>query len=134
MKTNIQTFKAATLLAQLATVAHLVAIETIWQHDDDIHPDIRKDCDGFNDADPGDWQAWRSEVRATAIVKGKPITGSAYLGGTWEKSGDDPSMSNPEISGYLPQMIEEAVQDLRNALPEGETMLRAQIGEILATL
>lgn len=61
---------------------------------------------------PDDFTAWRSEVRASAIVAGKLVSGSAYLGGIWEKCGDKAADSNPEISGYLPQMIEEALREL----------------------
>jgi len=43
----------------------------------------------------------------------EPCSGSAYLGGTWEKYGENPSVSNPEISGYEPQMTVEALNDLR---------------------
>lgn len=112
MKTDVNKFTPAALLAQLATLATSVSIETIWSHDTDIHPDIRKDCDGFENEDPDDWQAWQSKVKASAIVGGKVITGHAYLGGTWQKFGDDPAKVNPEISGYLPQMIEEALREL----------------------
>lgn len=111
MKTDIHTFKPAELLARLALLAPSVSIETIWEHDADCR-DIRKDCDMPADTDPDDWQAWQSEVRASAIVGGKLLTGSAYLGGTWEKYGENPAEVNPEISGYLPQMIEEALREL----------------------
>lgn len=121
MKTDIHTFKPAELLATLAKVAPSVAIETIWQHDNDIHPDIRKDCDGFENEDPDDWRAWRSEVRASAVVDGKSISGSSHLGGTWEKAVDHPAKSNPSISGYLPQMIEEALRELLNKTPSRAT-------------
>ncbi len=109
----------ANLFAALRAAAPSIAIEILWEHDDDIHPDIRKDCD-FEDADPNDWQAWRSEVCASAIVNGCMETGSAYLGGTWEKAGDNPAVSNPDISGYLPQMIEEALRKLRPRFQSNE--------------
>ncbi len=117
MKTDINNFTAAALLARLAVLAPSVSIETIWEHDTDIHPDIRKDCDMPADTDPDDWQAWQSEVRASCIVAGALVSGSEYMGGTWEKFGDDPAESNPEISGYLPQMIEAALEELGRQLP-----------------
>jgi len=43
------------------------------------------------------------------------LTGGAYLAGTWEHYGDHPSKSNPDISGYLPQMIEEALVELHES-------------------
>jgi hypothetical protein len=103
MKTQLQ--------KELAQIAPSICIETIWEHDPDLH-DIRKDCDGMEDEDPADWQAWQSEIRATAIQAGEEVTGSAYLGGTWEKAGDNPATSNPNISGYEPQMTVEALTEL----------------------
>lgn len=104
----------------LAAIAPSIAIRTKWEHDPDLR-DIRKDCDGMDDEDPDDWQAWQSEVRATAIVNGEEITGSAYMGGTWEKSDDHPETSNPEISGYENQMTVEALEDLARQ-GEGENL------------
>jgi hypothetical protein len=112
MKTDIQTFKAADLLARLAQVAPSIAIKTIWGHDTDARWDIEDPT-----LDPGDFTAWQSEVRASAIANGRHVSGNAYLGGTWERFGDNPAKSNPEISGYLPQMIQKALQNLRPSLP-----------------
>lgn len=105
------------LQKQLAKIAPHIAIRTIWEHDHD-HFDIRKDCDGFDDENPEDWQAWQSEIRATAICDGEEVTGFAYLGGTWEKAGDDPASSNPDISGYERQMTEEALRELGEQITE----------------
>ena len=132
MKTDIQTFKPADLLAKLAVVAPSIAIETIWGHDMDCR-DITKDCDMPADTDPDDWQAWQSEVRATAIIGGSEISGSDYLGGTWEKYGDNPAKSNPEISGYLPQMILEAINELGKQAPTGHPIQR-EINAALAII
>lgn len=104
------------LQKQLTKVAPSLHIQTLWEHDPD-HYDIRNECDGFDGEDPDDWQAWQSEVRATCIYDGEEITGSAYLGGTWEKSGDDPAASNSDISGYEPQMTVEALEELAKNLP-----------------
>ena len=124
MKTQLQ--------LSLARIAPYIAISTIWEHDPD-HYDIRKDCDGFDDENPNDWQCWQSEICATAIVNGDEITGSAYLGGTWEKAGDDPETSNPEISGYELQMTEEALQELRESIGDSP-ILAEQIKTALAYL
>lgn len=104
MKTELQ--------KTLTSIAPSIYIQTIWGIDEDCR-DIRKDCDGFDDEDPNDWTCWQSEIRATCIIDGEEVSGSAYLGGTWEKAGDLPEYSNPEISGYEPQMTEEALDDLR---------------------
>jgi len=123
MKTNIHSFKPAELLASLAAVAPSISIETIWEHDDSL-TDIRTDCEGMKNEDPADWQAWQSEVRASCIVKGKEVSGSDYLGGTWEKAVDHPAKSNPEISGYLPQMIHEALNELGKQIATGHPIQR----------
>ena len=108
------------LQQDLASICPSVNIETTWTHDTDIHPDIRKDCDGMDDEDPADWQCWRSEVKASAIVNGEVITGSDYLGGTWERAGDYPWQSNPEISGYEASMTVAALEDLLAAIDDPE--------------
>lgn len=118
MKTDLQ--------KELAKFAPHISIQTIWEHDPD-HFDIRKDCDGFDDENPEDWQAWQSEVRATAIADGEEFSGSSYLGGTWEKAGDLPEESNPDISGYEPQMTAEALEELSKSLPSGSYALQEQI-------
>lgn len=111
MKTKLQ--------KELATIAPCISISTIWEHDPG-HTDIRSDCDGIDDENPDDWQAWQSEIQALAIVNGEQITGSAYLGGTWEKAGDDPAISNPEISGYENHMTIEALEELGEQTTELE--------------
>jgi hypothetical protein len=121
MKTKLQ--------IALATIAPSISIRTIWEHDQDSGP-ISKECDGFDKSEDDDWQAWQSEIRATAIVTGEEITGSAYLGGTWEKYGDDPATSNPTISGYENQMTQEALEDM----PEASEEIAAQICAALAYL
>lgn len=132
MKTPTQTNTDHDLrLAALAKAAPFIAVETIWSHDDSARWDFE---------DPSmqedDYQAWQSEVKVSAIVAGQMVSGSAYLGGTWEKFGDNPRESNPDISGYFPQMLDEALEELANlcegfdAIPQAIAQARA----ILATL
>lgn len=128
MKTNIHTFKPADLIAELAKVAPSIAIETTWEKDTDARWDMDPSC-----GDPDDFTAWQSEVRASAIVNGQLVSGSAYLGGTWIKYGESPAKVNPEISGYLPQMIDEALQDLLVAGSFTEPEI-AQINAALAII
>ena len=133
MKTNLQ--------KHLATLAPSLSIVTIWEPDQDSGP-ISSECDGFTPAEDYGWEAWQSEIRATAICGGEEVTGSAYLGGTFEKFGDDPARSNPEISGYENQMAEEALGELLariESLPgEADYLNRQtvafQIGDALAYL
>lgn len=103
--------KKTELQKALAAIAPSICIRTIWEHDEDCR-DIRKDVCDMEDEDPDDWQAWQSNVKAVAIVNGEEIEGNAYLGGTWEKAGDVPEESNPEISGYENQMTVEALEEL----------------------
>ena len=107
MKTELQ--------KRLALVAPSISIVTRWEHDPDSGP-VSKECDGFTAEEDDDWQAWQSEICATAILESEEISGSAYLGGTFEKAGDSPAESNPEISGYENQMTAEALRGLRGAL------------------
>lgn len=109
MKTELQ--KA------LSKIAPYVSIHTIWEHDCDMI-DIRRHCDGMDDEDLNDWQAWQSNVQAVAIIAGEEIEGNAYLGGTWEKAGDLPEVSNPDISGYELGMTVEALRELGEQITE----------------
>jgi hypothetical protein len=96
------------ILEALATIAPSIAVETLWEHDPDARWDVQNP-----DMDPDDYQAWQSEVRASCICNGRMMTGNHYLGGTWEKYGD-----NPEISGYFPQMVLEAIENLAMRLAD----------------
>ena len=102
----------SSILASLALAAPCLSIAVLWE--DDIHPDtsIFDKGNALDDQSPDDWRCWMSEVRASMIVNGQLLTGSDYLGGTWEKASCQPDESNPEISGYFPQMCEQALEDL----------------------
>ena len=106
----------------LQTLAPSICIETHWS------------IDGFDPAENDNWTAWQSEVRATAVLVGDMIRGTDYLGGTYERLGDDPAITNPEISGYESDMVVNAVTEL---LLKAQTdtpqclALRAEIGAIL---
>lgn len=113
----------------LATLAPSICIRTTWEHDPYCR-DIRQDCDGMNDENPGDWQAWRSEVSATAIIDGDEVSASAYLGGTWEKATDHPETSNPDISGYEPDMTAEALGELLTLAPTLSDEITAALAHI----
>ncbi len=107
--------KRTKLQKALATIAPWISIRTIWEHDNDCGP-ISKECDGFKKSDDHKWQAWQSNVCATAIVNGEEFEGNAYLGGTFEKAGDIPEESNPTISGYENQMTVEALEELGRSI------------------
>jgi hypothetical protein len=105
MKTNLQ--------KQLAAIAPAISIKTIWERDTyaSFNELAQPGC-CFENEKREDWSCWQSEVRALAIVDGEEISGEDNMGGTWEKSGDDPATSNPDISGYEPQMTHAAIENL----------------------
>lgn len=109
MKTELDSKQ---LIALVASVAPFVCVCTIWTHDECSGP-ISKECDGFTSDEDDDWTAWNSEVRASLIQDGEMISVSDFLGGTFEKAGDDPAQSNPDISGYFSDMLFSALTGLR---------------------
>jgi len=110
------------LQQKLTRIAPSVAIETVWEHDLDERWNDPTNADWTRGENRDDWQAWQSEVRAAAIHQGRILDGHAYLGGTWEKFGDNPAESNPNISGYENQMTQEALKDLAAQLPEKQDL------------
>lgn len=84
----------------------------------------------MEDEDPDDWQAWQSEVSASAIINGEEVSASAYLGGTWEKATDHPETSNPDISGYEPDMTAEALGELLTLAPTLSDEITAAVAHI----
>ena len=108
------------LQKHLATIAPSISIQTIWEHDPDHEREFidlsRNPGDCFYGEERDDWQCWQSEICATAIQCGEEVTGHAYLGGTWEKAGDVPSESNPDISGYEAQLTVEELEELYEKL------------------
>lgn len=119
-----------TILETLRTIAPNVAVAVHWSHDDGSFNGAGDWTEG---EDPDEWQVWQSEVVASAILRGQEVSGNANLVGIWEKSSDHPATSNPDISGYLPQMLEEALEELLGQVPEGDwrSSLRSQIENAL---
>ena len=93
MKTELQ--------KQLAIIAPSISIRTRWSLDWTEPTE-----------DQENWTAWQSETTARIILQGEEIVGRATLGGTFEKNGDDPNITNPTISGYENQMTVEALSEL----------------------
>ena len=99
------------LIAALAVSRPNVAITVERTH----YPDGVWDGD-----DPLDFDrfiCYGHEVTAMTIRNGQIVTGSAYMGGSWYEPGDTSDCA-PEISGYLHQMVEEAIEELDKALAE----------------
>ena len=126
MKTELQ--------KHLTTLCPSISIETVWDHDDSPDMEIFRKGGALEKEDKDDWQCWQSEIRATAIVSGEIITGSDYLGSTWEKYGDSPAESNPEISGYERQMTITALQDLTISFKDETLRYENLLAEIAAAV
>lgn len=121
MKTELQKY--------LATIAPQISIVTLWEHDPDGYQEFKglsQPGNCMEGQDFRDWQSWQTEIRATTVSLGETLTGTAYLGGTWERSSNDPTETNPEISGYELQMTEEALEELRREIGEAAPLLWSQ--------
>lgn len=95
------------LMNALREAAPHVVFEVKWERD----PAARRDIDDPT-LNEDDFECWQSDVSATTIVGGRFVGGNEYLCGTWERFGDHPSKSNPDISGYLPQMLLGAAEEV----------------------
>jgi hypothetical protein len=105
--TTTNEITTAQLLEEIAILAPSVAVEVRWEKDRDADwKDLPDECD------PDDFECWQSEVVASAVISGKLVSGSDALCGTWMRYGEHPAKYNPEISGYFPQMLKQALIDL----------------------
>lgn len=103
-------------MAELAELAPSISFGIVWEVDnyfswDGEGPDPREE--GFS--------PYNVTVSATSISKGKVIEGFAYLGGCYEKPGE----KDPDVHGYLPQKLEEAIDDILDLL-RGSTKDQAE--------
>lgn len=81
-----------------------IAISVHWEVDECF----QWDGDGPDPQDEG-YEPHNVTVTASAIREGVLIQSHAYLGGCYSADGGE---DDPEISGYLDQLIDEAVADL----------------------
>ncbi len=79
------------------------------EHTED--PNFEWDGDGPDPAEDG-YVAYDVEVRAMTIVDGEEIEGVNYLGGSYDK----PHEKDPDVHGYLPQMLDASLDDLMGEL------------------
>lgn len=87
----------------LKRIAPSIAFSVTWE----IDPYFRWDGDGPDPRGEG-YEPHDVDVRARAIVGGEVVEGFASLGGVYEKLGE----FDPDIHGYLLEMLDEAVDDL----------------------
>ena len=123
--TGLKLFTAA-----LRKAAPSIAFSIDWRPDIGADP-IHEACDGYTAEYAPEWQAWCSKVTAAAIIDGETKAGSDYLSGTYERTDDDPNESNPFISGYLPDMIERALDELTRhpGSPDAEINAARQVAQ-----
>ena len=95
------------IMKKLREIAPSIHFEA--EYSVDVH--AKWDGDGPDPIDEG-MNAYYVDVFARAVVGGKSLTGQSSLGGVYEF----PNKHDPDIGGYLPQMLEEAVNDLRSIL------------------
>lgn len=115
---------ATELYARLKTVAPNVAFGAASKKD---HYYVW-DGDGPDPVDEG-FYAHDVEVTATAVTEGAIQTGTAYMCGHYRK--DDEPLD--DLGGYLPQMLEEAANELVKLTPP-DSHLRAELTNALSLL
>jgi len=91
------------IFRDLRKIAPNLSFSTHWQED----PDYAWDGDGPDPASQG-MVAHDVRVIARAIFNGIMAEGREHLGGCY----DLPDKRDPDVHGYLPQMLEEATQEL----------------------
>ena len=83
--------------------------------------------DGYGE-EPADMTAHNIEIRAEAVHAGRLVSGTAHLGGHYLGWGEQPG----DVGGYLPQLIEEAAEELKEAAGDPDTI--AQLDAVCAFL
>jgi hypothetical protein len=107
------------LLAELAADLNIIdrlkitrpeiAITVTWEEDHEYEW-----CGDGEDPITEGFYPYNVDITASTIRNGELIEGNAYLGGCYSKDG---GKDDPEIGGYLDQLVEEAVAELDKAKP-----------------
>lgn len=95
--------KQSPLIKKLAKVAPSISFSVTWERD----PYFRWDGDGPDPADE-DYEAYDVDVYARAVMGGEALEGVAHLGGSYSK----PGHHDPDVHGYLNQLLDEALDEL----------------------
>jgi hypothetical protein len=110
------------IITELAHLAPGIHISTTWEED----PDFPWDGDG---RDPVTYGYYPHDVTVTAmkIDRGKLLEAESHLGGSYSESGGPHC---PDIGGYFPQMLEEALDALGEPAAAGHVrqLIRADYG------
>jgi hypothetical protein len=104
---------SAELIEQLRTERPDVTVSVTWEHD----PYCAWDGDGPDPEEDG-LVAHDVCVSVRAIRRGELVEGTAYLGACFSPLGGPHC---PEVDGYFPQLLEEALQELDEGLKEKST-------------
>lgn len=107
-------------LTTLKTIAPGIAITVSRTRDDSY----TWDGDGEDPVERGIYP-FDVDVTAKAIINGEIVEGSASLGGSYF----EPEEPIGDVHGYLPQMLEEAIEDLATDLEKAgkvDTLISAQ--------
>lgn len=107
--------------SKIREIAPSFCVEINWDHDpyatwDRSSSDVGYAGNALCDEDPDDWQVWTTEVSVFCIHRGEKIEESEYMGGTWEREGDNPEITNPTISGYKSGLMKECFYRLLHKL------------------
>jgi hypothetical protein len=102
--------KHSGLIKKLAKVAPSIHFSVVWEPD---HSFVW-DGDGPDPSERG-YQAYDVAVYARAIVGGAHLEGVNYLGGSYSK----PGKHDPNVHGYLNQMLDEALDELSKNMHVG---------------
>lgn len=96
-------------LEQIKLARPEIAVTVTWEHD----PDFEWDADGPDPQGEG-YLPYNVTVTAYRVANGDLIRGQAHLGGCYSANG---GQDDPEVSGYLPQLVREAVSELDRLTP-----------------
>lgn len=109
------------IFRELKRIAPNIAFSVDWTED----PNFKWDGDGPDPRDQG-YLFYDVEVNAKTIIHGEEYEGKKYLGGVDGK----PDEQDPDVHGYLPQMLQGAVADMIADLPDS----MAQAHEVMKYL
>lgn len=107
------------ILAHLRGIAPDIAISIAWEED----PNYVWDGDGPDPQEEG-YVPHDVFVYARAIIQGALVEGENNLGGVYARPGE----KDPDISGYFPQMVQEALDELAGSVPAGHLHAQAKAG------
>lgn len=108
-------WSAGEVFAEIMQIAPDIAF-TVDREED---PNFEWDGDGPDPREEG-YVPYDVFVRARAIVKGTIIEGNSNLGGVY----DEPGKPDMDIHGYLPQMLDDALDELLGQSPLSPLVLK----------